>query len=178
MTFSSIILLFGIAIFISMCFVAAYNDFKFFKLPNKLILIIIILFFPIGLISYGLETVLFHVLTASVVLAISFVMFAFKLFGAGDAKFLTAVALWAGPSQIVLLLLVMGVLGGLLALLHTAKVRYSFMYVFGLMKNKKLEDLAERSEIPYGIAISAGAIVVSILQIQIHLNDLNLSIGG
>lgn len=178
MTFSSIILLLGTIAFIGMCLFAAINDFRFFKLPNKLILIIAILFFPVFLISHELDVVFYHLLTALIVLAVSFTMFAFKLFGAGDAKFLTAVALWAGPSHIILLLLVMGVLGGVLALLHTAKVRYTFLYALGLMKTKSLEDLVERAEIPYGIAISAGAIVVSILQIQTHLNSLNLSIGG
>ena len=83
---------------------------------------------------------------AALVLAICAALFALRMLGGGDAKLLTALALWVPPAAFADLVLVMALAGGLLAAVM-------------LVARQRLPAEAPPG-IPYGIAIAAGALWV------------------
>ncbi len=178
MTYPTIIFFLCIVQFCGLCIFAAVNDVLYFKLPNKVILLIATLFIPVALVNYDMDTLLAHSLIGASVLLISFILFMFNLFGAGDAKFLAAVALWAGPKEIMTLLIVMGLVGGVLALFHTVRARYSLIYTFSFLNNQKIDETIEKVEIPYGVAIAAGALVTTGFQVMTYLESTSQMVGG
>lgn len=72
-------------------------------------------------------------------------LFALRAMGGGDVKLLTALALWIQPSHFFFLVVVMAMLGGLLTIL------------FGAWHVARKQQ--GRVAIPYGIAISAAALL-------------------
>lgn len=88
--------------------------------------------------------VAFQIVLAVVVFAIFFAMFALNAMGGGDVKLLTALALWISPPDMLKLVFVMALLGGVLTLLMMVRHR--------LMRSE------EPLEIPYGIAIALAAL--------------------
>lgn len=74
------------------------------------------------------------------------VLFALRAMGGGDVKLLAALALWIQPQLFLQLILIMALLGGVLTILFGA---------WHIMRRQR-----ERLAIPYGIAISAAALLV------------------
>jgi len=162
---SLLALLFGVFGTIGMCVLAAKSDFKGFKIPNIVPLVIVGCF----IVSYGTlylmgETAIifkplgFHLGAALLVLIFTGALFAFKKLGAGDSKFATAIALWVGASGLVPFLFYMSLAGGIIAAIS--------LY---LQKKKPVQSPSEGSwidvaqkgggSVPYGIAIAIGALV-------------------
>lgn len=95
-------------------------------------------------------------LIAGSVLAVGFIGYATRLFGAGDAKLLAAVALLAGPSEILAFLTQTLLLGGGLALLWLAARPLRHGLVLAGF------DLAAEParRLPYGLAIAGGGLLL------------------
>jgi prepilin peptidase CpaA len=70
----------------------AWNDMKFMKIPNKAVMALLAVFVVVGLIALPFWDYLLRYLHIIVVLAIGFVANMGRLMGAGDAKFLAAMA--------------------------------------------------------------------------------------
>jgi len=70
----------------------AWNDMKFMKIPNKAVLALLIVFAVIGLVALPFPEYLYRYLHFVVVLAVGFVANMLRLVGAGDVKFLAAMA--------------------------------------------------------------------------------------
>ena len=85
---------------------------------------------------------------------ITFVFFAFKIFGAGDAKLATVISLWTGFHGMIAFLFFMTFTGGVLGVIALVFMRK------GVPKSWQkgwLKKLAEgRPDIPYAIAIFVG----------------------
>lgn len=73
-------------------------------------------------------------------------LFALGLFGGGDVKLLGAIALWLTPLAFVDLLLVMGIVGGAIAV--------------GFVVRRVVFKPKTPGTLPYGVAITAGALWV------------------
>jgi prepilin peptidase CpaA len=149
----------SISLFPLLLSVAGIGDVLTLRIPNWLTGLIAALFFPMALLS-GLpaEAYLEHIMTGFGLLIVGFFLFAFGLFGGGDAKMLAAAALWFGWPASVPFLTYTVLAGGALAL---GVAIYS---VFGIESEirgiawfKKLAAL--RPNVPYGLAIAAGAIL-------------------
>lgn len=84
--------------------------------------------------------IVLQIALAAIVFAIFAGIFALGAMGGGDVKLLTALALWFPAIEMLRLLLVMSVLGGILTLL---------MLIY-----HKLRKAPGKPEIPYGIAIA------------------------
>jgi len=159
-----LLFLFGVFVTLGMCYLAAKSDYKGFKIPNLVSIVIIGSFF----VTYGGLTLLeqrevffkpigMHLGSAFLVLMITGAMFAMKKLGAGDSKLATAIALWTGFSGLVPFLFYMSLTGGLIAGVS--------LY---LQKKKPIAAPTEGSWIdvvqkgggvvPYGIAIAIGAL--------------------
>src|SRR5579863_3894226 len=96
---------------------AACSDAIEFEIPNLASLGLAILYPLFVLINPQPIDWLWALVVAAVVFAASFQLYAFGRFGGGDVKLLTASALWAGPSLILPMLVVMSLAGGVSALL-------------------------------------------------------------
>lgn len=104
----------------------------------------------------GLEAAGWHLLVAVIALVVSFALFAFGVFGGGDAKMIPALALWMGPDGIVPFLFYMAVIGGAIALVGVA-ARYAPLPA-GL-PNWVYNTLSKGEGVPYGVAIAGGALL-------------------
>ncbi len=104
---------------------------------------------------------------AGVVFAVGFVMFVRNWFGGGDAKLLTAVALWAGPTHILPVLLITGLAGGVLALAMISPAKYLFASILpigtrthagGTVEPSSGEHANLKMSVPYAFAIAVGGL--------------------
>lgn len=157
--------LFGVFVTLGMCVLAARSDYRGFKIPNIVPLVIIGAF----IVSYGVlfltgqHGVFFkpigsHLGAAFVVLMITGAMFALKQLGAGDSKFATAVALWVGLPGLVPFLFYMALSGGVIAGASLALRKWK--PVKKPLKGSWV-DMAQKGHgsVPYGIAIAVGAFI-------------------
>lgn len=152
--FSILFLLPGVVAF------AAAMDLFTLTIPNRVSIVMTLAFFPVAwLAGIGWIAVADHLAAGAAVLALGIGLFALGWFGGGDAKLLAAIALWLGTENLVAYFLYVAVAGGMLAIL------------FGVVRQVPLprqllgEQWALRLHrpgggIPYGIALSAGALLV------------------
>jgi prepilin peptidase CpaA len=107
----------------------------------------------------GPYDVLLHIGAGAIVLAVAFACFAFGWIGGGDAKLLSAVALWFGFAQVMNYLLYASLIGGALTLLLLQFRQWPLPHA--LTDQAWLDRLhAKDSGIPYGIALAIGALMV------------------
>ncbi|MDC7746321.1 MULTISPECIES: A24 family peptidase [Rhizobium] len=135
---------------------AAFSDLFTMTIPNRVSLILIGSFLVLAPLSgLGLETIGMHLAGAAIVFCACFALFAFNVMGGGDAKLLTATALWFGLDQSLAFLMVdVAMIGGLITLLILlVRAQSNTILAIGLpVPNSVL--LAKK--IPYGIAIAIG----------------------
>jgi prepilin peptidase CpaA len=139
---------------------AAVSDLLTMTISNKISLILvagfIILAIPSGMLG---EDILQHVMAALIVLTVSFICFAMGWIGGGDAKVVSAAALWFGFSYLLNYLISASLFGGALTFLLLQFRKWPLPV--GLGKHKWLQDLhTEGADIPYGIALALGALLV------------------
>ncbi len=139
--------------------VAGAHDFFSLRIPNWLNGVIALAFFPMALMTgMPVEMMLWHGLVSVVVLAIGFGLFAAGFIGGGDAKMLAAVGLWFGWPAVGTFLVLTAIAGGILAIA---------MKLWSLIEIEKevrggawiKRWLTFKGDLPYGIAIAAGAIL-------------------
>lgn len=133
--------------------VSMVSDVKKYILPNKASIAIIVSFLLFAFATMTLEMMMYHVITAVVVFALTFFFYWKKAFGAGDVKLLSSVSLWAGPQLVIPLLLIVSIVGGLLGL---------FLVFAAYIKRKHTQAKTEKNllkiKIPYGLAIGCGGL--------------------
>jgi len=139
---------------------AAWSDARTLRIPNWVSLSLVALFVPTALIAgMPLEALMWHLIVAVGVLMFGITLFAFGLFGGGDAKLLAACALWVGWPQVIWFLTAVVLVGGVLSLCVVGLRKGLGMWPDWLVRSAK--GLFEPNKaIPYGIAIVAGAIAV------------------
>ncbi|MDR6664808.1 prepilin peptidase [Rhizobium sp. 1399] len=135
---------------------AAFSDLFTMTIPNRVSLILIASFFILAPLSgLGWGVIGMHLAGAAVVFCVCFALFALNVMGGGDAKLLSATALWFGFSSSLLFLMAdVGMIGGLLTLLILlVRSQSNIILAIGLPVPNSLL-LAKK--IPYGIAIAIG----------------------
>jgi prepilin peptidase CpaA len=161
---------------------AGWSDFRGLEIPNVVHAIIALAFIPAFAAAHFSGVRLFsplgsHLGTAAVVLAITFGMFIFKVFGGGDAKLLSAYALWSGFSGILLLLFFMSASGFFLGL-ATLGLRKMKPFKAPRAGGWVARAQAGENKVPYGIAIAFGAFVAFFIQGYLKPHNLVLLAGG
>jgi Flp pilus assembly protein protease CpaA len=142
---------------------AAWSDWKGMTIPNLYSALIIGAFFPAFIFVkwLGPSAVFFsltsHLLAALIVFGVTAVMFAVKAIGAADSKLGTAFAFWVGLKGLPAFLFYMALAGGLLGLTALALRKWK------PVKNPPAGSWIARVQagegsVPYGIAISLGAL--------------------
>jgi prepilin peptidase CpaA len=158
--------LFPLACFAALMVTAAIVDFRRLVIPNSVVVALCILW-PMHIESMrgaSLAIALESIAGALVVFAAGAVLFARGVVGGGDVKLLAAASLWAGAGAIPALLIATALIGGGLALV--------FLTPLGRLSGagQHIDEITPaaaiiargRTPIPYGIAIAAAALIVTI----------------
>jgi len=150
-----LILLSGL--FLALCVFAALHDVNRLTIPNWLNLTLAGLFIPAAAVSgLPLEILGGHLLAGALAFVIALGLFAFRIFGGGDAKMIPAVVLWMGPAASLPFIYWMAIAGGLCAAaLLVSKRMVPAAAIPGFMR----APFEPKAGVPYGVAIAAGAIL-------------------
>ena len=138
---------------------AAVRDLTTMTIPNWMSLVLAALFLPAALVA-GLAwlSILTHLGIGAAALAVGIGLFALRVLGGGDAKLLAALSLWMGLEGAAIFVLWTGVIGGLFSLaLILARARFAAWAPAAPGWIGRL--LAPGGDIPYGVAIAAGALL-------------------
>lgn len=141
---------------------AALWDAVTLTIPNYLVLAVLALYAVSWTVSFDLSDVLFDLLAASIVFAVCFVLFALGWLGGGDAKLAPGAVLWADYDGLLEFVIAMTLAGGILSIVLL--ILRAGLRTAGASQERLPLVLRWASPVPYGIAISAGAILVIWLQ--------------
>ncbi|MFN4225389.1 MAG: prepilin peptidase [Hyphomonas sp.] len=142
-------------LFLALCLFAALHDVNRLTIPNGLNLSIAGLFLPAALVS-GLPPEILggHVLAGALAFVLAFGLYAFRIFGGGDAKMIPAVVLWMGPAAALPFVYWMAIVGGVCAfILMVSRRSIPAALVPGFMR----APFEPKAGVPYGVAIAGGA---------------------
>lgn len=139
---------------------AAFCDFISMKIPNRISVILAFSFLAIAPFSgMDLATFGWSLVAAVAVFTSCFALFALNVMGGGDAKILTAAALWYGFSpELLSFLAFTGLFGGGLALI-VLMVRANQNLLIVTPIPIPMHFFKDRAGIPYGVAIGAAALM-------------------
>jgi prepilin peptidase CpaA len=139
---------------------AGAMDLLTMTIPNRICIVLAALFVLAAPLS-GMPTaqIFEHTLTGLGILAVCIAMFSRGWMGGGDAKLLSAAALWVGYSHMMDFVFYVTIAGGALSLAVLLYRKIPAVYCYSL------PAWAERLHtpgfgMPYGIAIAAGAIAI------------------
>ncbi len=155
-TMVSVIVLSG---FVACLVCAIISDVRAMRIPNWISLVLIMLFMVYAVVANPAVPVMAHTMVAGAALALTFALFAANCLGAGDAKLLTALALWMGPPLIAPFLATMGILGGIFVLLlmtaHALATRFAVLNDYAMFARSSHWMRARK--VPYGVPICVAA---------------------
>ncbi|MCG8696330.1 MAG: prepilin peptidase [Minwuiales bacterium] len=143
---------------------AAAIDIKHFVIPNRLSLAIALLY-PAHFLTSPTPIELLPALgIAAGMLAFGFALFAGRLLGGGDAKLMSATALWAGSEHFLPFFLMTTLSGGALALTMWVKKRSSLASATGpdFVPEADTANAPGAQPMPYGVAIAIGGVHVAL----------------
>ncbi|HEX5379996.1 MAG TPA: prepilin peptidase [Phenylobacterium sp.] len=146
---------FGIAgVLCALLLWSAVSDIADRRIPNSAILAIIALFVPWSFASHG-ENLASGLAAGAIGFGVGYVLYLFKVMGAGDAKLFAAVALFTGLTYLHLFALATVLCGGVVAaVIMVARPRRAA----AMLTLRGQGDFGRG--IPYGVAIAVGGAVV------------------
>lgn len=151
------------AAFCALLLAAAVKDIVSRRIPNWIVIALIALYGLALVLGVSVSTWPSGLGAAAIVLIVTYALYHFGVFGAGDAKLFSAVALFIGLANVASFILLTSVIGGLMA-----------TGVLILRPKRALRGLtaAGRAEaggrgIPYGVAIALGGIVAGALSLNV-----------
>ncbi|WP_313195510.1 prepilin peptidase [Shinella zoogloeoides] len=137
--------------------VAACSDFLTMLIPNRVSAILLASFFIVApLVGLGMTEIAMHLAAGAIVFSACFALFAFNVMGGGDAKLLTASAVWFGLTfSLIEFLIYVSFLGGVLTLaILSLRAHTNSILASGLPVP---DSLVMAKKVPYGIAIGIAA---------------------
>ncbi|MBO6717822.1 MAG: prepilin peptidase [Rhizobiaceae bacterium] len=140
---------------------AAVSDMVSMTIANRVSVILIATFAVIApLTGMDWATYGWHFAAGGVVLAVTFAIFAIGGMGGGDAKLLTATAIWMGFSMTLLQYLVLGaMLGGLLTIAILV-FRATPMSTYSANSALLRHFADHKAGIPYGVALGLAGLMM------------------
>ncbi len=153
----------ALGLYVLLLATAAVTDIWQFKIPNAVSIALVVLFFPTALLLPLEVDWLSHIGAALVMFVAGVVAFALRWMGGGDAKLIAAVSLWAGFQHLLQFLFYFALAGGALALfLLVLRQVVSLLPVArpALAAGSLPRLLVKGEHIPYGVAISCGAVIL------------------
>jgi prepilin peptidase CpaA len=138
---------------------AAVADLHSYKIPNWLTALTALTFLPVAVWSgMDIQAIGLHYLTGAALLLFGFLLYSYRIFGGGDAKFVAACGVWFGAIDSLQFLYAAVMCGGVLAIamLFWTVFKYAVQLDFGDFIPGLRKAMPK---IPYGIALAAGAIL-------------------
>jgi prepilin peptidase CpaA len=136
---------------------AGAMDLLTMTIPNRISVALVVAFLVAApLAGLSGEAWMSHLAAAALVLAAGIGMFAVGWLGGGDAKLMTAAALWIGLDDLLVYITLMAILGGALALLILAYRRLPATALPGPGWAMRLHESG--TGMPYGLAIAGAAL--------------------
>jgi prepilin peptidase CpaA len=180
-----------LSILLLLCAFVSVSDFKYRKIPNQYLLIAVFatiglfilagMFLPAALL---IKSFLLGVLGALMGGTFLYIPYQLKQVGAGDVKLVMVFGFLLGMKGVVLSILIGAMIGGIWALLLAYKFgglsqmwhNMKFMARSVYLSGGKTMGWDLRSDgvitMPYGVALSLGASVVAVQQLNIHLTQV------
>ena len=157
-------------IFIPLAIAIVYMDVRYRRIPNKLVLLILLGGLTLNTIFGGSHGLLVSLGGFGLAFALMFFFHVFGTMGAGDVKLFAAIGAVMGLSLVLPTLLVVGLTGGVLAI---AKMIYArrvattmfgvFQFFYGLLPGQTVPRFAipeDRSyTLPYAVPICFGSLL-------------------
>lgn len=149
-----------LAIFPLAMIFGAMWDLATMTIPNVLTAGLAAAFFAAAfLMGFGWQDIALHVAAGALLLLVGMAMFSFGWIGGGDAKFVAAIALWLGWTNLLAYLLVASVIGGVLTLLILGFRSRPLPPV--LFRREWIARLHEpKAGIPYGVALGIAGLLM------------------
>lgn len=138
---------------------AAISDLRSMVIPNAVSIGLVLLFLAHGMLSLSAIAIGQAAAIALLVFLACATLFAFRLMGGGDVKFMAAVALWAGPEHAFPFVLVTTLAGGILSLVVLIMATSPFGVL--LIPFTRFRGGRKNYVLPYGIAIALGGLFVA-----------------
>ena len=140
---------------------AAIEDFAGLRIPNRITVLIVILYLPHMLTSPVPVHVPTALSTAAIFFLLGMLLFHFRLMGGGDIKLMAAIGLWAGPELGLWFIAVTGIAGGILALVACTPFRFILGHAQTVITPAADGAAIAKGIVPYGMAIAAGGAFVA-----------------
>jgi prepilin peptidase CpaA len=153
---------------------AAVSDLWTMTIPNFISVAAVVGFLLLApLAGLAWPVIGMSLVAALLVFAVCFALFAFGIMGGGDAKLLTATALWFGydPSLPIFLVTVAYIGGALTLLMLLLRTQAHSVMAIGI---KLPASLTTEKKIPYGIAIAIGGFM-TLQQAPIFIAAMHLA---
>lgn len=139
---------------------AAGSDAISHKIPNKVVVAILAIYPLHVLVSPVTVDWLGGLEVFGIALAIGFALFATIKFGAGDAKLMAAVMLWAGPGLALPTVFVFSILGGIQGLIMLTPIRFVIANALSSAGRQDASEAILTRQMPYGVPIALSGIFV------------------
>jgi prepilin peptidase CpaA len=162
------------ALFCPLAIVIAYMDIRYRRIPNKLVLAILIVGLTMNTLFGGSHGLLLSLGGLGVSFGIMFFLHVFGTMGAGDVKLFAAIGAVNGLSLVVPTLMLVALTGGVLAIfmmVYSGRVRRTMFgvmqFFYGLLPGQhipRFEIPADRKyTLPYAVPICFGSLVTFFL---------------
>ncbi|MDE2184278.1 MAG: prepilin peptidase [Alphaproteobacteria bacterium] len=151
-------------LFVIIGIAAAFMDLAEYRIPNTGVVALVLLFVGVAVLHKGAIPWFSHLAAGMLCLTVGILFYTFRQMGAGDAKLLSALSLWAGLGGLIPLVFWIAVCGlGLMIALVVMRWLLPVVRADGTgSAAMHLPRVLTRGEgIPFGAGIVAGAIVAS-----------------
>ncbi|MDD2868892.1 prepilin peptidase [Neomegalonema sp.] len=140
----------------------AGSDMARYLIPNRFSVGLICAFFVAFLVSgLGWQALGDHLLTGALALVFGFALFALRLWGAADGKFLPAALIWFGSDTALTAVVYITLAGGVLSLLAFLLRKLLRAWPILTLASPSMRRLAnaKQAHAPYGAAIALGSLL-------------------
>jgi prepilin peptidase CpaA len=141
---------------------AAFEDCRRLVIPNALVLTLLLLWPAFIVTSADPKTAFVTILCALLCFLVGAVLFARGYIGGGDVKLFAVASLWAGARALPSLLFLTAVFGGVLALFLLTPLGMQLSALRRPAAGASGLPAVEATAIPYGLAIAAASLIVTI----------------
>lgn len=157
-----ILVILGLAFCVAVVY-GGISDVTTYTIPNWVPMVLLAGFVAVAVVNHDRISLIPHILIALGMFVICFLFWRLRWLGGGDLKFLTAISLWMGPTEILPFLFVLSGLAAILGLTLIWLRGWSPHIQEGHWPKilKKMVSKAEDHALPYGLPIAIAALVVA-----------------
>ena len=150
----------SIACFVALVLVGAVSDVVSYRIPNVLIVMLLVLYPIYAVVTPGVVEWVPSLIIFAAVIVVGLILHATKVFGAGDAKLLAAILLWAGPSLALPAFTIAVVVGGVMSLVMLSNARFVIASALSSISSQSLGDKFLARSMPWGMGLGITGIFV------------------